>query len=209
MPTPGQRFGRWLVLEASAGAKVVCRCDCGTERSVLKNSLKQGRSRSCGCIAVEINAARARKHGCGASDKKLLDVYHSMLARCNKPTHAAYKNYGGRGIQVCERWLSSPLAFFADMAPRPDGAHLDRINNDKGYSPDNCRWATPQQNKRNRRITTYLTCNGETLSTSDWADRSGISARQILDRVRAGWSAEKAIFTPVTKSNRWLRNKGV
>ena len=208
MTTPGQRFGRWVVVEAPTGSRANCVCDCGTERAVRTCDLLAGRSKSCGCIAIELNAARFNRHGLCSENKQLMDVYYGMVRRCYNPESHAFMDYGGRGITVCERWLASPAAFLEDMGPRPRGMSLDRKDNDKGYSPDNCRWATPKQNARNRRITTYLTCNGETLSTSDWSERSGVSARQILDRIRAGWATEKAIFTPVAKGNRWLRNKG-
>lgn len=208
MIATGQRFGRWVVVEAPTGIRADCICDCGTRRAVRTCDLLAGRSKSCGCIAVELNTARSTRHGLWSGNKRLMDIYYGMVRRCCNPESHAFKDYGGRGITVCERWLVSPAAFLEDMGHRPRGAQLDRRDNDKGYSPDNCRWVTPKQNMRNRRMTTYITCNGETLSTSDWADRSGVSARQILDRIRAGWSVEKAIFTPLAKANRWLAKKG-
>lgn len=209
MVTTGQRFGRWVVLATLTGSRTECVCDCGTQRVVRTCDIIAGRSKSCGCIAVELNAARVKRHGLCSENKRLMDIYYGMVRRCSNPKSHAFKDYGARGITVCDRWLASPASFLDDMGPRPPGMELDRENNDLGYSPDNCRWATPKQNARNRRITTFLTHNGETLATSDWADRTGINARQILDRIRAGWSVEKAIFTPSAKSNRWLTKKGV
>lgn len=123
-------------------------------------------------------------------------VYVSMLHRCRNVNHPNYASYGGRGITVCERWLSFEH-FLNDLGPQPAGMQLDRINNDKGYSPDNCRWATRKQNSRNTRRNHILVINGESACISEWAERAGINKTTLLLRIRRGWSPEQAVSSSV------------
>jgi hypothetical protein len=150
----GERYNRWLLLEdASTGhGLVLCRCDCGTERKVQAKSIKRGDSQSCGCLKVEKTAERNTKHG--LSSHPLHGIYKAMLHRCMNPSNRGYASYGGRGITVCNRWLGPEgLAHFVeDMGERPSKRHtLDRINNDEGYCPENCRWMTWDVQARNKR----------------------------------------------------------
>jgi hypothetical protein len=105
---------------------------------------------------------------------------------------AAARNYRDRGITICARWESFQN-FLDDMGPRPDGAWLDRIDNDGPYSPENCRWASPKQQQRNRRNNTRLTFNGETLCIAEWAERLSLNHKTISDRLRHGWSVGRAL----------------
>lgn len=123
-------------------------------------------------------------------------AWASMRSRCELSTHPAYPRYGGRGIQVCARWGVFEN-FLADMGRRPSSEHsIDRIDNDRGYEPGNCRWATSTEQARNRRSNRQLTIEGVTMSMASWGDRSGVSARIIRDRLNAGWDLEEAVFTP-------------
>lgn len=125
-------------------------------------------------------------------------IWRGMRDRCNNPKNRAYPAYGGRGITVCERWQS--LANFkADMGDPPAGLTLDRIDNDKGYSPENCRWATPLEQSRNRRSVRILTLNGETLPLPTWADRAGLTVRQLRQRLDAGWDLARALARPTDR----------
>jgi len=125
-------------------------------------------------------------------------AWQMMRLRCTVPTNRAYANYGGRGITVCERWLDSPENFIADMGPKPSPAHeLDREDNDKGYSPENCRWVTRTVNDRNRRSNRMLTHAGETLSLAEWAERHSLPRDTLLKRLDGGWDVSAAILTPV------------
>lgn len=126
-------------------------------------------------------------------------IWQQMIARCRNPRHPRYADYGGRGIDVCDRWFQSLEAFIQDMGRRPSAAHsLDRKDNSFGYAPDNCRWATRTEQSRNRRNNLLVTREEETLPLSVWADRLGLPYSTIRRRIRVlGWSAEEALSTPV------------
>lgn len=125
--------------------------------------------------------------------------WFSMLERCYCERNPAYKNYGGRGIGVCDRWhgLDGIKNFIEDMGMRPNAEYsLDRINNEQGYSKDNCRWATRKEQCRNRRTSLMLTINNVTKAMAEWAEISGVEYTVVKDRIAAGWPAQKAVFTP-------------
>lgn len=197
----GDTVGRWLLVRKADGHRWLCRCECGTERLVLEDSLRRVRSTSCGCKRAEGLAARCYKHGCIESG-----LYHTwwlMRRRCEHPAHKSYADYGGRGIKVCERWHDVRM-FVEDMGPRPAGASLDRINNDGNYEPSNCRWATKSEQQLNKRNTAYLEVDGVTLPRSVWAKRTGISHSLITYRLKMGWSPRDAVTTPPgAAAKRW------
>lgn len=126
-------------------------------------------------------------------------AWQQMRLRCLDPGHAAYADYGGRGITVCDRWKDSPVAFLADMGPKPSPAHeLDRHpNNDGNYEPGNCRWALRKDNCRNRRSNRFVEYRGRRLTLAEWCEQLDISADTIAKRLDAGWTAERAFETPV------------
>lgn len=119
-----------------------------------------------------------------------------MLNRCQNPNVPAYKNYGGRGIAVCQRWLRFEN-FLADMGERPAGMTIERIDNDGNYEPGNVRWATYKEQTRNNRSTQLVTLHGETKCITDWAAETGIKMPTLWARLRLGWSVEDALTKPV------------
>jgi AraC-like DNA-binding protein len=146
------------------------------------------------------------KRGCspankthGMSGTPIYVCWNSMIGRCTRPNHKDYKDYGARGITICDRWLVFEN-FYLDMAPiHAPGMTIDRRDNNLGYSPDNCRWVSnkvQQRNKRNNRLFTY---KGETLCIGEWAERFGMSRTVLHDRLKAGMSIEQALETPVKK----------
>lgn len=125
------------------------------------------------------------------------NAWRSMIQRCHNPKNPAYRHYGGRGIRVCRRWRRDFRVFLADMKLKPTDQHsIDRINNEGNYEPENCRWATWSEQRRNTRNSRRLTYRDETLSLSDWADRLGTTSALLASRLNRGWTVVEAFETP-------------
>lgn len=196
----GDTFGRWTVLQPSGDVsqfrRALCQCSCGIQRMVSERNLRDGRSQNCGCERMAAMAGSNTKHGKWKSSE--YKVWSAMKARCNKK----HKNYGARGIFVCERWASNFAAFYADMGSRPSTRHtIERINNDGNYEPSNCRWATYAEQGRNKRSNVNITYNGETKTIADWSTTIGIDFSTLHYRlVRGGWPIARALTEPTNRS---------
>lgn len=177
MDITGHVCGRLTVLEftemRASSSFWRCRCECGNVREYLGSRLRSGATKSCGCLVRDLRAEDLTKHGHalggGSPEYK---SWASMKARCNNPSHHAYHNYGGRGIEVCKRWESFEN-FLEDMGKRPEGKNLDRIDNNGNYELSNCRWITQKENARNTRKSKWWFVDGVCYD-------SAISAAKVL-----------------------------
>ena len=199
----GDRFGRLTVerfFMCGVRSMADARCACGTLNTFMRHTLKV--ARSCGCQPNHGAGQTQVTHG--LSKTPGYKLWHNMITRCRNPDSAAYADYGGRGITVCERWLDY-ANFYADMGERPPGLTLERRHNDKGYSPDNCCWATRAQQMRNRRNNIFVTINGYSMCVADAQHILGLGHTTIDTTVRKrGITHQQAVDHFVTKRQRAL-----
>lgn len=197
----GRRFGRLVAIKpvGKRGRNVLweCVCDCGTERSFAQADLSRGSSTSCGCYQRECATAILTKHGMHGTGA--YKSWRSMRKRCYRKNTPGFQNYGGSGVAVCDRWRNSFENFYKDMGPRPRGTTLDRIDNSRGYSRENCRWSTPQQQTLNRSTTRYIRHGGKVKCVTDWSRELGGCDSLVHARLRKGWSERAAVATPLKK----------
>ena len=198
----GQRFGRLVAIKyiGRENGRTLwrCKCDCGSESITGYSNLMSGNTRSCGCLEKENLSSKEFRRNHRRSASKDLDItlrghplyglWSSMLTRCYNPSSGSYKHYGGRGITVCDRWLPQNLGFenfIKDMGPRPGSSYtLDRINNDGDYCPENCRWATPQQQGNNKRTSIVLFYKGVRVSALDVCDATGVQYEKMAHSLK-------------------------
>lgn len=175
-----------------------CRCVCGHELDVYQYNLTSGRQKSCGCAKIE--AITRLKFSHGMCKTSVYRRWAAMVERCESAACASFKNYGGRGIKVCERWRRFEN-FYADMGEPPTNSDtLERSDNNGNYEPGNCQWVSRKVNNRNRRSNRYLTLNGVTHSMAEWCEQLGVSYSAISTRVLRGWTDEQTLTQPVKHS---------
>lgn len=211
----GSKFGRLTVIDlASRPVKAkelywLCRCDCGKTHASRGTHLRNGNVTSCGCLAREATSARMtgkpalnKTHGEKGSPEHT--CWSSMNTRCSNTAGKSYPRYGGRGISVCARWSGKDgyINFLNDMGRRPSSLHsIERINNDEGYSPTNCKWATRVEQATNRRTTKFITINGETFSMGEWERVRGLPKATVHQRInKLGWNETDAVLRPMRGS---------
>ena len=187
----GRRFGELVtVKQEHKGRKYyywLCQCDCGNMALISRGRLMDGVATSCGHYRNTQNRLWSSRSYTTWSD---------MVRRCHNKDHHQYKDYGGRGIFVCEEWHDFKV-FYKDMGERPIGSSIDRIDNNKGYYKGNCRWADRKTQNNNTRQNRFITCFGKTKTLQQWSDETGINAETISSRIkRNNWSLEKALSTP-------------
>lgn len=206
----GQRIGRLLVIQeekerSKHGAKLWrCKCDCGNVHLVETGNLTNHTTRSCGCLKWERIKLSNTKHG--YSNKRIHRIYYNMRGRCYNPHIERFKNYGGRGIKICDEWLGENgfknFVKWAMSNGYDDSLSIDRIDVNGNYEPSNCRWITMEMQYNNKSNSHFITFNGETRTLQEWADITGIDRKTISGRIeKCGWSVEKALTTKPRGTN--------
>lgn len=194
----GRRFGKLTVLgiggrDKNGQIKWLCMCDCGNQKIISGGSLTRTNrpTHSCGC------ETSLRTHG--QRNTRLYRIWSGMKSRCCNTNNSHYKNYGGRGVRICEEWLHNFVNFY-DWALKngySDDLSIDRINNNGNYEPSNCRWVDPVVQGNNRRTNQILEFDGERKTVKEWSDEIGMPDQTIYKRLEAGWSVEEILTTPV------------
>lgn len=199
----GKRFGKLTVLSRAENSKAntakwLCRCDCGNTCIVYGSSLRRGQTQSCGCLRGDRNMERSTH---GMRKTRLYGVWNNMRRRCYEPTTKSFKDYGGRGIKVCDEWLE-PEAFFdwAKASGYAEGLTIERIDVNGNYEPSNCKWITKAEQARNKTNSFMVEIDGESKCLHQWCDEMGIDYHLVYARMkRLGWDAKKALTTPPRK----------
>lgn len=201
----GQRFGRLTVVgiaERLNGQRVkwICRCDCGNNAIVSGTHLKSGHTISCGCYKIEKTKEVNGKHFLSRKER-LYVVWMNMRLRCRNPKNKRYKNYGGRGITICDQWEDyMEFRKWALENGYSENLTIDRIDVNGNYCPENCRWADIETQSNNRTNNHFIEALGQRMTAKQWGEKTGIPASTIIARInKLGWSDEKAVSTEVKK----------
>ena len=204
----GQTFGRLTAIRRAGtrNGRVTwaCMCECGATVEVVSHALTSGHTKSCGCWKNERNKGTPPKHGHARRGTQLTPTYRTwqaMMARCYNPKVKAFKDYGGRGIKVCDGWHLFEN-FLAYMGKRPDDLTLDRIDSNGDYTPCNCRWTTRTEQNRNTRRNVVVEFDGVRMTQSEFAERIGMKQATVSYRLRNGWTPEQVANTPPNTGNR-------
>jgi hypothetical protein len=203
----GQKFGQLTVLERAGTAKDrhvmwLCKCTCGNTTTATGTRLRSGETQSCGCLNKEINRAKAMTHGMKGT--RLYDEWRHMKDRCSRPKSRIYKNYGGRGITVCQEWREN-FETFRDWALAngyQDDLTIHRIDVNGNYEPSNCRWIALEEQQNNRRNNRLITHEGKTQTMKQWAKEKGIPYNTLRARLNRGWPTDRALNDSIYKNGR-------
>lgn len=202
----GKRFGNLVVIEKAEKQGTsqlwLCKCDCGNLTKIRANGLVRLGRDSCGCRTSEKISKARFLHG--ETNSRLYDIWRGIKKRCLLPKAQSYKNYGGRGIGVCEEWKNNYMAFreWALKNGYKEDLEIDRINVNGDYEPNNCRFVNNKQQANNRRNNSRLTLNGETKTIQEWADEIGVERSTLSERKRMGWSDLDTLTKPKRKYNK-------
>lgn len=191
-----KKFNKLTVIEECEERKrkekqYKCVCDCGNITMVTGYSLRSGQTKSCGCLS-KINHHKTH----GKTHTRLYRIYNCMKERCYNKNAPQYKDWGGRNIIICDAWLNDFMNFYNWAVDNgyQDDLSIDRIDNDKGYSPDNCRWTDRTTQNNNKRSNVYLTFEGKNQSLQEWADELGIPKSRLQNRYYRHWSTKEILF---------------
>lgn len=205
----GKRYGRLIVISRAANrqGKVMwlCKCDCGNTKEIAAPSLVSGRTQSCGCLSKERTRIACTKHG--GLNTRLYRIWRNMKSRCACSSAAKHFNYGGKGITVCEEWNEfSAFREWALSNGYTDNLTIDRKDSSKGYTPENCRWATTKEQNNNTSQNHILDYNNFSGTIAQWAERIGLPYKVLSERIRREWTIERALNTPIVKKIRRASN---
>ena len=210
----GKNFGRLTAIKTietgnNRRTKWICKCDCGNTIVVRTDALTSGKTKSCGCYKKDKVKERFFKHG--LSNTRLYNSWADMKARCNHKNCCSYKDYGGRGIKVCDEWNGkNGFAEFSKWALEngySDNLTIDRIDVNGDYNPDNCRWIPKSEQSSNTRRTKKYEYMGETHCISEWAKIKGMSVSTLTNRLkRSGLTIEQALNEPLQRGKRKWKN---
>lgn len=195
-----KRFGKLVAIEPCGKSKNGailwrCLCDCGNETVVTSSNLNSGSTMSCGCLYHDGTNKKSYKHG--LSNDRIHRIWRGMKGRCGNPNCKSFKNYGGRGITVCNEWKNDFANFYNWSMENgySDDKSIDRIDVNGNYEPSNCRWTDIDTQSNNRRNNHYLEIEGKRLTITQWSRISGIDRKTITDRIiRFGYSPKEAVF---------------
>lgn len=208
----GMQFERLTVIKRAPnrGKRVYWLCQCSCENKTIKEvdgvSLKTGHTKSCGCLKREVDNAKIKKYnkdiGCeehNMSQSRLYNIWSGMIKRCYNENSERYNDYGGRGINVCDEWHKSFIAFkdWALSNGYSDNLTLDREDNEKGYYPNNCRWTTVEKQNNNSRHNRLITMDGVTRNLAEWCRVLDLDYHIVRGRLAKGWDVERALKQPI------------
>lgn len=210
----GIKYGRLLV-ESFNGRKNSqsywnCVCDCGNNCVINGAKIKNGHTKSCGCLLKEERGKKSITHGRSHTPEH--NVWMAMKSRCYNQKNKSYTDYGERGVIMCERWLGKDgfINFLYDMGERPSNKHeIEREDNNGIYDPQNCSWQLRKKQANNKRSNRVIEFNGESKTMAQWAEKFGISGHTIGKRLKRGWPVDRAIKTASLKNSKSAWNKGI
>ena len=212
----GHKFGRLTVLRRAENDKYgqaqwLCQCDCGNMVIIPGYRIRSGGSKSCGCLRAEVSQKKAKTHGLSRDinhkQTRLYRIYTGIKNRCMNKRSPDYPNYGGRGVSVCEEWISDFKSFhdWAMSNGYANNLSIDRIDPNGNYEPNNCRWVQNKVQARNKKDTLYLTYKGETRPLSEWAEIKNIPYPTLHYRFKSGWTANEILNIGVNHGNKIAR----
>ena len=195
-----QKFGKLIAINPLGLDKYkkklwLCKCDCGNEIIVQGTYLRNGNTISCGCIRKELNKTRAIRHG--YYNERLYRIWYDMKRRCYNKNRKSYKYYGGKGIEVYNEWLNDFMNFYnwSKANGYADNLTLERIDFNKNYCPENCKWIPQSEQTQNSRHNHFITFNNRTMTITQWSKEIGISPKTIRERLNRGWRLENVLST--------------